>query len=190
LRIAVSGTHCSGKSTLIADFLAAHREYIHEPEPYVWLDELYGEHAAEEPGVADFYRQLEVCVERLRNYEPGADMIAERSPLDFLAYILALHDLGDGEGAPEIVDAAVTLVESGLAHLDVLIVLPLNGRDGIEAPSGEDPELREAMNDRLIEIVDGDELGLLGKRPLQVAELHGTPQRRLATLEQFLLDAT
>jgi AAA domain len=179
LRIAVSGTHCSGKTTLIADFLAAHPEYIHEPEPYVWLDELYAE-----PGVADFYRQLEICVERLRGYEPGADMIAERSPLDFIAYMLALHDLG--RGGHDILDAAVTLAESGLAHLDVLIVLPLNG--GTEAPPDEDPELREAMNERLMEIVDGDEFGLLGT--IQVGELHGTPQRRLAGLEQFLLDAT
>lgn len=187
MRIAVSGTHCSGKSTLIADFLAIHPEYVHEPEPHVWLDELYGEPASEEPGVADFYRQLEICVERLRNYGDGADMIAERSPLDFIAYILALHDLGRAGSARDVLDTAVALAANGLAHLDVLVVLPLNG---IEAPPDEDPELREAMNERLIEIVDGDEFGLLEKRPLQVAELHGTPQRRLAGLEQFLLDAT
>ena len=33
MRIAVAGTHASGKSTLIADFLATHPEYAHEPEP-------------------------------------------------------------------------------------------------------------------------------------------------------------
>lgn len=182
MRIAVAGTHCSGKSTLIADFLAVHPQYIHEPEPYVWLDESY-----EKPSIADFYRQLEICVDRLRNYERGADMIAERSPLDFIAYMLALQDRGRTH---DLLDAAVALAESGLAHLDALVILPLNDRDGIEAPSDEDPELREAMNDHLMEIVDGDEFGLLANRPLPIAELHGTPQRRLAGLEQFLLDAT
>jgi hypothetical protein len=33
MRIAVAGTHASGKSTHIADFLATHPEYAHEPEP-------------------------------------------------------------------------------------------------------------------------------------------------------------
>ena len=33
MRIVVSGSHCSGKSTLIEDFVAAHPEYVHEPEP-------------------------------------------------------------------------------------------------------------------------------------------------------------
>jgi hypothetical protein len=48
MRIAVAGTHASGKSTLIADFLATHPEYAHEAEPYEWLDDpgLVGEHTA------------------------------------------------------------------------------------------------------------------------------------------------
>src|SRR5688572_1363139 len=32
VRIAISGTHCSGKTTLVADFIVAHRDYVHEPE--------------------------------------------------------------------------------------------------------------------------------------------------------------
>ena len=62
VRIAVSGTHCSGKSTLIEDFVAVHRDYVYEPEPYEWLADLHGESFAEVPDVGDFHRQLEVCV--------------------------------------------------------------------------------------------------------------------------------
>ena len=43
MRIAVSGTHCSGKSTLINEFLAAHPEFTYEPEPFVTMVEEYGE---------------------------------------------------------------------------------------------------------------------------------------------------
>ena len=49
MRIVVSGTHCSGKSTLVSDFLAAHRDYVHEPEPWEWLVEVYHESLSEEP---------------------------------------------------------------------------------------------------------------------------------------------
>jgi hypothetical protein len=187
LRIAVSGTHCSGKTTLIEDFVAAHPEYVHEPEPFVWLEELYGEQSSADPGAEDFYRQLEIGVERLCGYGRGDRMIAERSPLDFVAYLLALDDLGRGGRAAEFLPAALALAARGLAHLDALVVLPVKYGDGIDAPADEDPDLREAMNERLIQMVEGDEFGLLEGGSLRITELDGAPHRRLAALEEFLV---
>ena len=43
MRVAVSGTHCCGKSTLIDAFLLTHSDFAHEPEPYTALTEDYGE---------------------------------------------------------------------------------------------------------------------------------------------------
>jgi hypothetical protein len=181
VRIAVSGTHCSGKSTLIDDFLAAHREYLHEPEPYEWLEEV-----AEEPDVDDFYRQLEISAERLQGHAPGANVIAERSPLDFLAYILALVDLGRAGRDCEIAGSAAELAAAGMAHLDLLVVLPLTDRDGIVAPESEDLELREAMNERLLDLIAADPYSLFaGGRP-RVVEVHGTPAERLRMVEHAL----
>lgn len=169
MRIAVSGTHCSGKSTLVEDFIAVHPDYPHEPEPYEWLVELHGEAIAAQPDAADFYRQLEVSVERLRAYPPGSRMIAERSPLDFLAYLRALE-------AAELIEAASELAWRGMKQLDLLVVLPLDAADGIVAPESEGLELREAMNDHLLEIISEG-------WDLQVIEVRGAPERRLRALE-------
>ena len=174
MRIAVSGTHCSGKSTLIEDFVAVHRDYVYEPEPYEWLADLLGESFADVPDAGDFHRQLEVCVERLRGYERGARVIAERSPLDFLAYLLALGE--------ERIEPAVELAARGLEHVDLLVVLPLVDADGIVAPESEDLDLRKAMNDRLLELVTTDEYQLLAN--VRVSELHGARRVRLAALER------
>jgi AAA domain len=174
MRIAVSGTHCSGKTTLIEDFLAAHRHYLHEPEPYEWLDE-----SSSEPSADDFYRQLEISVERLGGHAPGANVIAERSPVDFLAYLLALTDLGRSSRDCELASTAVELAAAGMANIDLLVVLQA---DGIDAPEDEDPELREAMNERLLEIVTADPYAFFtGDRP-RVAEIAGTRAQRLAAL--------
>lgn len=187
MRIAVSGTHCSGKSTLVDDFLRSHPEYIHEPEPYEWLVELYGEDLAEEPGAGDFHRQLELSVERLCGYAPGARVIAERSPLDFLAYILALGDLRRGGRIGGVIEAASALAARGMQHVDLLVVLSLNDADGIVAPESEDLDLREAMNERLLEIVSTDELERLGIAHLRVLEVHGPRRARLAAVERAAL---
>ena len=162
MRIAVSGSHCSGKSTLIEDFLAVHRDYEHEPEPYELL-ELYGEAPGDEPAAEDFHRQLELSVETFRRYAPGARVIVERSPLDFAAYLLALGEM-------------IELPVSAMEHIDLLVVLPLDGT--IDAPEAEDPELREAMNDRLLELVE--------QCDVRVVEVQGTRRERLAALERSL----
>lgn len=93
MRIAISGTHCCGKSTLIEAFRLRHRDYVHEPEAYEALQEFYGEGFGDEPTADDFYRQLEYQVDRLRQYGVGDRVIFERSPVDYLAYLLALGDL-------------------------------------------------------------------------------------------------
>jgi predicted ATPase len=92
MRIAISGTHASGKSTLIEAFLATQPGYTFEPEPYTVLEELYGEVFARNPTVDDFERQLEYQMEVLARYSASDRVISERSPADFLAYMLALGD--------------------------------------------------------------------------------------------------
>ncbi len=185
MRIVVSGTHCSGKSTLVSDFLAAHRDYTHEPEPWEWLVEVYNESMPEEPDGAGFYRQLEVSVERLRTYRRTAQLIAERCPLDFLAYILALDDLGRDRQAMQLVEPAVELAHLGMEQIDLLIVLPLNHADGIEVPESEDPELRDAMNDRLLDLIASNDYDLLGTSQ-RVVEVRGGRKQRLAALERAI----
>ena len=49
-----------------------------------------------------------------------------------------------------------------MEHVDLLIVLPLNDADGIEMPESEDPELRDAMNDRLLDLIATNDYDLLG----------------------------
>lgn len=190
MRIAVSGTHCSGKSTLVEDFVAAHPEYLHEPEPYEWLQELYGEVSAEEPTVDDFYRQLELSVDRLRRYGPDANVIAERSPLDFLAYLQATIDLGRAGRDCALIASTAELAAAGLAHVDLVVLLPLNDTDQIVAPEEENLELRDAMNERLLDIVASDPYSLLGNGQPRVIEVQGTRGHRLRQLEQAVTEAS
>lgn len=175
--IAVSGTHGSGKTTLIEDFLAAHPEYGHEPEPYEWLDD-----ASAEPSAEDFYRQLELSVERLRSHGRGARVIAERSPVDFLAYLLALEDLRRSPRDCALRTAAVELAAEGLSHVDVLVILPLDGT--IEIPESEDLELRDAMNERLVELITTDEYALFRNATPRVLEMQGSRSRRAELLQR------
>ena len=92
MRVAVSGTHGVGKSTLVADLARALPGHVAVPEPYLqMLDE--GHAFADPPSIEDYEAQLE---RSLANLEASGDTTAhsifERCPADFLAYAAAHED--------------------------------------------------------------------------------------------------
>lgn len=172
MRIAVSGTHGVGKSTLIDEFVRMHPEFVHEPEPYTVLVEDLGEEFADEPGVEDFRRQLEFNIDRLRQYAPGEKVIYERCPIDFLAYIDALEPRG--------IEALLSPVSKAMQNLDLIVYLPLDDDLTIES---EYPKLRKAVDRRLSRMLLDDELGIIRAR---VVEAKGSTAQRLRIVEKAI----
>ncbi|MEE9965821.1 MAG: ATP-binding protein [Propionicimonas sp.] len=176
MRIVVSGTHASGKSTLISDFAGRHQDFEVFDDPYELL-----EATPAMPDAATFLAQFAISAERLHQHE-GGNLIAERGPLDFVAYLDALARLG--RGAP---DATTTrqlflATAAAMTEVDVVVLLPLNAGDHINISDEEDPELRVAMNDILIELADDPEL--IGGAT--VVEIVGDPAARVRGLEAAL----
>lgn len=183
MRVAISGTHYCGKSTLIDAFLSSHDTYSHEPEPYEALQDLYGEDFGAEPGADEFFRQLEYQVERLQEYSAGDRVIFERGPADFLAYLLALDDLGRDTGDAELAKQAIAVARRAMTLLDLVVYLPATN-EGV--PDSEDPELRRAVDTRLQGILLDDEFGLFTDDRPSVLEIVGTTEQRLRSLEVAL----
>jgi hypothetical protein len=183
MRIAVSGSHCCGKSTLIDEFLLAHPDFVLEPEPYSVLQEDYGESFAAEPSADDFHRQLEFSIERLRGYPPGERVIYERSPVDFLAYLLALKDLRRDAFASGLVEKALPVVTQAVRFLDLIVFLPIDDRDVILVPESEDPELRRAVDERLGDILVNGHFDVFRLHRPIVLEATGSTAERLKLLE-------
>lgn len=177
MRIIVSGTHASGKSTLISDVTLRHPGFTVLPDPFELLDD-----ASDAPSPAMFTAQLRLSADRLTE-ETATDVIAERGPLDFLAYLLALAELSGRPLDDGVRERAVTLVVAAMRTVDVLVVLPLTARDPIHVSDDEHLELRETMNDVLLELVDDPDL--VGGH-LLVREITGTPAERLAAVEDLL----
>jgi len=86
-----------------------------------------------------------------------------------------------GRGDDALLARAQELVESSMAHIDLIAVVPLDARHPISLPDDEDPELREAMENALLDALDDLERG--GDMP-SIAILTGSPGERLSQLEQ------
>ena len=184
--VAVSGTHCCGKTTLIDQFLLAHPDFTHEPEPYAALQEDYGEVFAAEPSADDFHRQLEFSLARLRDHSRSQRVIFERSPVDFLAYLLALRDLQRNEEASELIETALGLVKGAIELLDLIVFLPLDDMPANIVSDSEDPELRIAVDDRLADIFSGDDFDVFRENSPVVMEVRGSTAERLRKMESAM----
>ena len=174
--IAISGTHCVGKSTLVDEFLSAHPDFAHEPEPYAVMVEDFGEEFSDRPCVGDFSRQLDFNVDRLRQHKREERVIFERCPIDFLAYIETLDS--------KAIETAVGIVSEAIRLLDLIVYLPID--NDIEVPDAEYPKLRRAVDRRLSAILRNDEFGIISSSDVVVVEAGGSTTRRLQIVEEAI----
>lgn len=177
MRIVISGTHASGKSTLIADFALRHPEYTVFRDPFELVDEMW-----DGPSAAAFTAQLRVSAERLDPLESPDCVIAERGPIDFLAYLLAIDELTESSVSRQLLGRATEITREALKHIDLVVVLPLTTSDPIATGPDEFHDLRETMNHLLLDLIGDSEL--IGPHT-RVAEITGNPDRRLAALENL-----
>jgi predicted ATPase len=180
MRIGVSGTHGTGKTALAGELCARLPGYVAVDEPYVLLEE-EGYEFAFPPSPDDYRAQLARSVQVLRSsgldVSSGVDVsshpgvVFDRTPADFLAYLVA-------SGAALDVDAAA--VRSAMTTLDLLVLTPITAETERVLPRAELPQLRQAVNDALLDLVYTDPLDAWPD--LTVLELDGPLDRRCVTV--------
>lgn len=154
MRIAICGTHVTGKSTLIAALADALPGHSIVPEPYEILEER-GYAFTHPPTLDDYVVQLRQSLLSLRRKSPN--LIFERSPLDLVAYILASPDADHFELEPW--RAAITRATGSLDLIVTLHPDPAHDPD----LSASEATFRQAVDDILRELVNDDEFELEGR---------------------------
>lgn len=176
MRVAVSGSHGTGKSTLIAAFLGRRPDYAHEPEAF----ELLGDDVEmdDEGPTADGLRLLLAhTVGTLERHAPGARVIVERSPVDYLAYAAASRWPRAARDA--FVEDSLPLVRRGLAALDLVVYLTTSEHGRPD----DDPRFRRRVDRALRRALLDDEHDLFGgAKRARVAALPSAAGPRLAEL--------
>lgn len=166
MRIAVSGTHYSGKSTLIEDLMEILPNYISVEEPYHLMEE-EGYDFPGTPSLEDFEQQLNRSLELLNGNEEN--IIFDRCPLDFIAYSLSVPDSESFD-----LDEWLSKVEVVISKLDLIVFVPVEMKDRIFVPKSEDMDLRLDVNEKLQDILLDNRFGL----DMDVLEVSGDRSRR------------
>ena len=182
MRVAVSGSHGTGKSTLIAAFSAQRPHYVCEPEAYEVLADDISLLTPEGPDAEGLADLLEHTAAAVANHRLGASVIFERSPVDYLAYLAATRAIPPSERVA-FERAHIPTVRNSVRELDLIALLPVSGEGPIASRPGEDERFRERVDDQLRRALIDDEYDLFGGPDTPVVlELSPFPDRQLAEL--------
>jgi len=166
MRIAVSGAHCTGKSTLISELERSWPTYVSMVEPYRQLEE-EGHLFAEMPSVEDFELQLERSIDSI--LESNSDCLFDRCPADLLAYLMTHDDAVDFD-----VQGWLPRIQDAMQRLDLVVFVPIEDPDRIAVSADDHPHLRRRVDEELHDIVLQDQWSL-GVPTLEVV---GAPGER------------
>jgi thymidylate kinase len=135
MKIAITGTHRVGKTTLAEALQERLAGYELRMEPYYELEEA-GYLFTETPDVEDFIDQFRQSVKQLSTGD--SNVIFDRCPVDLLAYIHAIDEKRN-------IQSLFNEAERIMAEIDLLIFVPIENAD-------EQP-LRTRVNELLQEWV-------------------------------------
>ncbi len=169
MRVGISGTHGTGKSTLAGALCASLPGHVTADEPYYLLQEEGYEFGF--PPSPEDYRALLACSLRiLSSPRRPTGVVFDRTPLDYLAY-LATAGLDPSR------EAGAATLRPAFAGLDLLVITLITPQTERVLPAAEMPGLRSRMNDALLELVYDDPLDAWEDVP--VLELTGPLGGRL-----------
>jgi len=166
MRIAISGSHLVGKTTLAEALADALQGYELVPEPYFLLEE-DGYAFAEMPSIEDFEAQLERSLQSVE--ESDTNVILDRCALDMLGYLVTHQDAGAFR-----LEAWMSRVRDSVARLDLIVFVPIEETDRLVVPRSQ-IKLRSDVDTVLRDLIVDDAHRL----EMDVIMVAGTPAARL-----------
>jgi hypothetical protein len=191
MRIAISGSHSLGKSTVVNDWVTKHPQFIREEEPYRVLG-LHGPYEIlfrESSTKLHNGIQLYYNISRIQRYsEFTDDVIFDRSPVDYIAYSQYTADQGTTDIDDAFVESMVPVVRESLNRLDILAFVPKSDTWAVEMEADGIRPLDHDYRDQVDAIFkqiyrDGRFQVLPDKNGPRVIELWGPREERLHQLQ-------
>ena len=192
MRIAITGSHSLGKSTLVHQWVEAHGPYRREEEPYRALG-LHGPYEIcfrEASTRLQNGIQLYYCISRVHRYaSPEDSVIFDRSPVDYIAYSQYTANQGTTDIDQPFIESMLPAVRESLDHLDILAFVPKSERWPVAMEADGIRPVDHAYRDEVDAIFkqiyrDGRFAVMSSQNAPLLVELWGPPEQRLDQLEQ------
>jgi predicted ATPase len=141
MRISISGTAHSGKSSLVKSFLYTWKNYKSPEKTYRDLLKEEGLDHSSKTTTDTQERILDFMVDQLQSNDNTSKVIYDRCPLDNIAYSMWCHDKNKDGFTREFISKQITLARESMRHLDIIFICRYNEHVG--KTTEKENELRE-----------------------------------------------
>lgn len=150
MRIAISGTACQGKSTLIKDFKERWPSYKSPDKTY---RDIITEQNLEHSSTTNKETQMAILnfmIDELQKTSKGDKVIFDRCPLDNIVYSIWAEAKKESDIDDAFIKKCMTLVSESLRFIDMIFFVPITKVAPVEL---EEDDLRDT-NEEFIEEID------------------------------------
>tara|TARA_S200002703_G_C3752018_1_gene231370 strand:- start:8 stop:688 length:681 start_codon:yes stop_codon:yes gene_type:complete len=149
MRIAISGTSCQGKSTLIKDFLKEWSSYKTIDKTYRDIIVEQGLDHSSTTNKDTQWAILNFMIDELQKTSKSDNIIFDRCPLDNIVYSIWSEAKKDTDVDEEFIKKCMPLVRESLRSLDIIFFTPISKVAPVELV---EDDLREANKEYIEEI--------------------------------------
>lgn len=149
MRIAISGTACQGKSTLIKDFLDQWPAYITPEKTYRDIIAEQGLDHSSSTNKDTQWAILNFMIDELQKSSKDDKIIFDRCPLDNIVYSIWAEAKKDSDIDEEFIKKCMPLVRESLRFLDIVFFTPITKVAPVEIV---EDDLRETNKEYIAEV--------------------------------------
>lgn len=195
MRIAISGSACQGKSTLVNDFLTNWPMYKRSNESYRKAIKDKGIKHSKQATQESQWTLLNCLLDDLQNTSKDEYIIFDRCCLDNIVYSLWSNEKKNTDIDDEFIKKCIPLVQQSMHYLDIIFFLPITK---VALVPIVDKENRESDPTYIKEIdnifkVISHGLAQTGSSPFfppedrpPVIEIFGTPEQRIEMTKLYI----
>jgi len=195
MRIAISGSACQGKTTLVNDFIKNWPMYRKSEESYrkVIKEEKLG--INKNVNKDGQWKILNCLVDDIQKSSTEKYVLFDRCPLDNLIYSLWSFEAGSSDIDKDFIDKCIPVVRESMKLLDIILFLPITKVAPVKIELKEDREtdtifIKEIDNifkamERQYMLNGGEPFFSKDDKPALI-EIFGSPEERIKMVELYL----
>lgn len=196
-KIAVCGTACQGKSTLIRDMIKRWPQLTTPEKSYRDVIREKGLTINKDGGEESQKIILDVLIDQAMADYGKQKIILDRCPLDNLVYSIWLNDKHPERMSDEAVAKTITLVYQSMKFLDAIFFIPLTNVHKVLLVPDQlrevDPVYVEEIDNIFKAVINTQKLGIDKFFPIQdcppIIEVFGDRETRIKMLELYINDS-
>ena len=132
MRIAISGTACQGKTTLVKDFLDLWPSYTTPEKTYRSVLQENNLSHSSKTNKETQRKILDFMIEEQQKYRSSDNVIFDRCPLDNLVYSMWACEQNNSDIDEEFVSSCIPLVRESFRNLDIIFFIPITKVAAVE----------------------------------------------------------